>query len=542
MTFSEYKQQLLEYLHCEKELAEKDIEIHQSLSDKEKIEQGYLLRGCLVQKQIDDCYELLASENNSKLRSGDRVVMISPNNGVKNYATIVENFFDHITITTDAKLSYDTAYDIIITEAVFLDPLIQLIERVEEGLSGSFYIEELAGIQEPDAAGSRSIDYDTLTFQQSFNEAQSEAIRNALLRPSVYCIQGPPGTGKTDVLSHIAKSFSERGDEVLIVSNTHQAVNNALNKISRFNVPLVKIGETLKAQGLQDTVALAKTYNAYLKMRGKKRRRTNGTVIGMTLHAAIVNLGLRLTGFSPSVILVDEAGQIPLTFGAALGLLGTSSIILIGDDRQMPPIFHPGLAGHPLSVSIFTHISNLYPQLRTVLDTTYRMNKDITAYVSSHFYEPFGITLKSNKIPQYNDSIEIKSLPVVDGVTWEEYNPEESHVAVIRALEYTKKGLEVAIVTPFRKQVNCIREEVKSVYSNEGLENSPIVDTVERLQGQDVDVIIISTSVSSPSYYSQMKSFILEPHRLNVMFSRAKDKVLVVKSDVVEIEKLVLDW
>ena len=66
----------------------------------------------------------------------------------------------------------------------------------------------------------------------------------------------------------------------------------------------------------------------------------------------------------------------------------------------------------------------------------------------------------------------------------------------------------------------------------------PIVDTVERLQGQSVDVIIVSTVVSDESYYQSMKYFILDPHRLNVMFSRSKEKILITKSSIVEIPKL----
>lgn len=536
ITFEDYKQQLLDYLKKEKELTERDIQSHKDLSDEEKIEQGYLVKGCLVSSHVEDCYELTARENNTKLRAGDRVILTRKGSETRVHATIVENFFNSISITTKASLDKSDTYDIHVTEAVLLDPLIQLLEGLEDGASGSYYLRELCRIDAPEDTGYGAIDIQEADIPERLNDAQRTAIKKVLARPTLYCIQGPPGTGKTDILSTIAKNFSEQGKEVLIISNTHQAVNNALNKIAQYqHLPIVKIGETLKAQELSENILATKTYSAYLKTRPKRRRlHENGAIVGMTLHAATINLGLRKSGFSPTVVLVDEAGQIPLSIGAAIGTFGAGSIVFIGDDRQMPPIFHPDLVDDSMSISIFSHLTTMYPSFKTVLDTTYRMNIEITAFVSKHFYEPYGITLKAFRQPNYHPSIEFCDCPTKDGTCWGEYNPEEARMAAEKALEYMKEGLDVAIVTPFRKQVNCIREYATNVFEANGSVGIPLVDTVERLQGQDVDVIIISTSVSDPQYYQQLKSFILETHRLNVMFSRAKEKVIVIKNEIVK--------
>lgn len=534
MIFEEYKEGLLTYLRKEKKLTERDIQNHLDLSDEEKVEQGYLIKGCVVTANDEDCYEFTTTENNTKLRAGDRVLLKREDSKIKISATVVENFFNHISITTTSILDTKSTYDIHVTEAVFLDPVIKILEDMEEGTSGSYYLEELAMIEVPDKTGYSPIHPQQVTLPTRLNSAQKDAIEKVLLCPTLYCIQGPPGTGKTDVLSNIAQIFSEDGREVLIVSNTHQAVNNALNKMAGKNLPLVKIGETLKGQDLANGIALAKNYDAYLKTRSKWARNQKGDIVGMTLHAAIINLGLRKSGFLPSIVLADEAGQIPLAMGATIGKFGAGSIVFIGDDRQMPPIFHHDLANDPLSVSIFTHISRLYPDFKTVLDTTYRMNIEITEWVSKKFYEPHGIILKSFRQPALGNSIETISLSADSN--WQEYNPEEAKVAAQKALEYHQKGMAVAVVTPFRKQVNCIREFIKDEFKKHDITETPLVDTVERLQGQDVDAIIISTSISDPDYYRQMRGFILEPHRLNVMVSRAKEKVIIIKSDIVKIE------
>ena len=92
-------------------------------------------------------------------------------------------------------------------------------------------------------------------------------------------------------------------------------------------------------------------------------------------------------------------------------------------------------------------------------------------------------------------------------------------------------GYDVAIVTPFRKQVNMVYDQWKT---KGGKTKDIFVDTVERLQGQDVDVIILTTSVSDMEYYKDNYLFLLNEQRMNVMISRAKLKVIIIKSPIVD--------
>lgn len=62
-------------------------------------------------------------------------------------------------------------------------------------------------------------------------------------------------------------------------------------------------------------------------------------------------------------------------------------------------------------------------------------------------------------------------------------------------------------------------------------EKMPLINTVECLQGQDVEIIILSFVLNAR--YGSMEAqlpFVLEKHRLNVMISRAKSKVLLLMS------------
>lgn len=550
-SFTEFRNDILRYLRCEKEYYEEDIKANEGLSDAQKIEIGLLIDKAIISSAMPPFYVLSVSENNTKLRPGDKVMLVQNNKKIE--VRIVENSESFLTIESVQQLYETEPYRIEVHEFVVLDPLIQLAEQIEDGASGSFWMELLAGLEQPIKDGYKPIDfYSVNTIPMSLNEDQCECCKNVLKRPTFYCLQGPPGTGKTDVLATLANTYSSQGYEVLIISNTHQAVNNALNKIYSINhqLPIIKIGEELKGEGLDKGIVVAKTYNAYLssrKQNKKKKKEKSHDILGMTFHAAVINLGLRTNRFLPSIILVDEAGQIPLAQGALIGALGSGTVVLIGDDLQMPPIFHEKLVSDALSVSIFAYLSSLYPEFKNVLKVTYRMNDEITETVSKKFYQPYGITLKASDFSAHR-TLEINSscgdkridnilksaqsihqIDVSKYDSWQDENHEEANfisLLVKSALNSGIKKQNIAVITPYRRQVKIIRQFVISALGSN--RDIPLIDTVERLQGQDVDLIIISLSITDKLYWKQQEQFVLNPNRLNVMLSRAKKKVIIV--------------
>ena len=99
------------------------------------------------------------------------------------------------------------------------------------------------------------------------------------------------------------------------------------------------------------------------------------------------------------------------------------------------------------------------------------------------------------------------------------------------AKEAINNGFKInqfAIITPYRRQVKAIREAVINAIGVTCNSHLPLIDTVERLQGQDVDMIVLSTSITDPTYFSSQRDFILNLNRLNVMISRAKMKVVIL--------------
>ena len=81
--------------------------------------------------------------------------------------------------------------------------------------------------------------------------------------------------------------------------------------------------------------------------------------------------------------------------------------------------------------------------------------------------------------------------------------------------------------------MRLIRSKVHEVLEQEA---APLIDTVERLQGQDVECIIISFATSDSNYIAGVKSFLFNPNRINVMLSRAKTKVVIYACKEIQME------
>lgn len=540
MSFEEYKKQILDYLNKEKSLYEEDIRANMSLSDPEKVEAGLLIKSVKVVQKEDDGYILSTSENQTKLRPGDRVTLVS--NDCRRFSgKVIENGTSTIILESPVHMENGQTYRLEVNEFVLLDPLISLIDSIELGMPGSDFIEILGGARKPESVGLLPID-NVPPMPERLNKSQRTACEEIIKCPTMFCLQGPPGTGKTDVLATLANIFAMNDCQVLILAKTHQAVNNALNKVKN-SYPrndVHKIGEELKAIDLDKAIDNFPTYNEYIKSR-KKTGQSDRDVVGMTLQGAIVNLGLRHKGFLPYVVLIDEAGQIPLTEAACIGAFGAATIVFIGDEKQMPPIFHEKQTSDPLSISVFEYLCKEFPDFKQMLDVTYRMNEEITQYVSSRYYDnkltasEYSKDRHLNLTPKSKDerinellapSPSIVRINVSEELHTDE-NEEEASFITDLVQESIADGMaaeDIAVITPFRRQVLCIREHLRNAIQG----NIPLIDTVERLQGQDVDMIIISCTTTNEEYYLKNVAFLENPNRWNVMISRAKKKVIII--------------
>ena len=82
----------------------------------------------------------------------------------------------------------------------------------------------------------------------------------------------------------------------------------------------------------------------------------------------------------------------------------------------------------------------------------------------------------------------------------------------------------MGVVAPHNAQKSLIKSFVP---------NEVEVDTVERFQGGERDVVLMSATVSDPSYIEQEKDFLLNLNRLNVALSRMKKKLIVIVPETI---------
>ena len=539
----QFKQSLLKYLFVEKTFEDEDAEKQKMMSDEEKIENDLLLVGATVVSQDENIYELNVPDNYSKLRVGDKVILNDIHLASSFDATITDVFFDTITVMCDKQLDISSSFTIEQKSPQLINTLISCLEGIYSGIPGAAFLRLLSGEEPFEKEDFLKVNVDDIPnfdkITELMNAEQLNAVSNMLEYPPVHVLQGPPGTGKTLVLAATAIATAHMNREVVVIANTHHAVNNALKKIKSIDKKstVIKVGSLLKAEELDDTVIKFSTFKEYYEFSYKNRKKKrSGHIIGLTIWGALTYLGLRHHAhFRPYHALIDEASLMPLSLATILGKTAPS-VCLFGDSRQMQPIFRSELEQNIMSKSILDYCAeNIEGVTVDVLHTTYRMNNEITECVSKAFYEPYGIRLVSseisseNRLEYHGNSESLQWINIETECEYLEENREEAECVSNIVKELLSIGLnhnDIAVVTPFRKQVSLIRSMTRNIVAEDDM---PLIDTVERLQGQDVDCVIISFVKTSASNVD----FIFNPNRLNVMISRAKRKVFIITSNEV---------
>ena len=541
MEMEQFKQSLLKYLFVEKTFEDEDAEKQKMMSDEEKIENDLLLVGATVVSQDENIYELNVPDNYSKLRVGDKVILNDIHLASSFDATITDVFFDTITVMCDKQLDISSSFTIEQKSPQLINTLISCLEGIYSGIPGAAFLRLLSGEEPFEKEDFLKVNVDDIPnfdkIKELMNAEQLNAVSNMLEYPPVHVLQGPPGTGKTLVLAATAIATAHMNREVVVIANTHHAVNNALKKIKSIDKKstVIKVGSLLKAEELDDTVIKFSTFKEYYEFSYKNRKKKrSGHIIGLTIWGALTYLGLRHHAhFRPYHALIDEASLMPLSLATILGKTAPS-VCLFGDSRQMQPIFRSELEQNIMSKSILDYCAeNIEGVTVDVLHTTYRMNNEITECVSKAFYEPYGIRLVSseisseNRLEYHGNSESLQWINIETECEYLEENREEAECVSNIVKELLSIGLnhnDIAVVTPFRKQVSLIRSMTRNIVAEDDM---PLIDTVERLQGQDVDCVIISFVKTSASDVD----FIFNPNRLNVMISRAKRKVFIITSN-----------
>ncbi len=372
------------------------------------------------------------------------------------------------------------------------------------------------------------------------NEQQAEALAMAYASDLAYLIQGPPGTGKTLVLARLAQLLAEDGERVLITAFTHRAINNALNKLHDLALrqdatpaTTVKIGRPLRADDLK--VENYETFEA-----SPLPELTGAYIVGATPFATRTN---RLKGVEFDTVIFDEASQITLPL-AIMGMLAARRFIFVGDHRQLPPVLATRHGDALLRDSVFGTLADR--GFDTMLEETYRLNAELAAWPSAQFYDDRLVSSAGaagrrifyqrppERLSDILDPEEPKVFVDLGHRNATTRSDAEASLAVDLILELLACGTlpqEIGVVTPYRAQGRAIRGLLRRAMPEEpARRRAVVIDTVERMQGQERDVVIVSLTTSNPTFASEVADFLFQPERLNVAITRPRSKLIILGS------------
>ena len=508
---------------------------------QERVAKGWAIEGLRVEHFDKGFARFVCATNNSRFREGD-LVILHRNNPRDEDAL-------HFDLQYDGELELDASLIRGNQVSLFANPDGWIMDQ-DWFDSSPFYLSALDIVADSHLGRSiilpllqstltPRIDYARyerareVLKNSGLNESQIESVAMSYAADLLHLIQGPPGTGKTLMLAHLAKLLVQDGLRVFVTALTHRAIHNALNKIPKVDadIAVCKIGEERHAGDLQ--VANFETFDE-----SRFGENKGGYVVGATPFAL---QSQRLENVEFDVVLFDEASQITLPL-AIMGMLAGSKYIFIGDENQLPPVTISSEADIK-QISIFDYLSGRGNE--TMLNITYRLNDVLTDWPSRTFYHN---ELKSSQdaaprrlhlSPEVTrwDFVLDPDAPAVfldlchHGTTVRSRIEANTVVELILSLLMREVAPEdIGVVVPYRAQSRLIRSLLRHIIEDEDTLKKLVVDTVERMQGQERDVIIVSFATSNPKFAAQMANFLFQPQRLNVAVTRPRTKLILVGS------------
>jgi uncharacterized protein len=367
---------------------------------------------------------------------------------------------------------------------------------------------------------------------------EAATLRCLAMDESMLFIQGPPGAGKTHTSAHVILALIAAGKRVGVTSNSHKAINNLLTKLEE-----IAAAEGVTFNGVKK--CSAQDHDSFL----------NGDLIEDTTDNETVELGgwhvIGGTAYlfaRPEMagmvdyLFVDEAGQVSL--GNMLAMAGaTRNIVLVGDQMQLAqPIqgAHPGESGQSALDYFLQGEATIAPDKGILLDTSWRMHPSICSFISDAVYDgrlrahpdcgrqqlvlddPAHPALKQHGLSivemahqscsQSSEEEALATRELIDDLIGTEFVDRDGNAGTI--------GLyNILVVAPYNAQVNLLRSR---------LPDGARVGTVDKFQGQEAEVVIVSLATSTPEDLPRHVEFFYSKNRLNVAISRARTLAIVL--------------
>lgn len=435
----------------------------------------------------------------------------------------------------------------------------------------------LLGLKEPDSSYTGDIISDL-----SIEEKQKTVLEKAIAAEDYFLIVGPPGTGKTSVFARnlIQHYYTNTKNNILIIAYTNRAVDElceAINQAFECNehecTDYIRIGTELSCgenyrHRLLQNIAQGVKNREELRNILKQQRIFIGTLAAVLSRPEIFDI----KQFQISII--DEASQI--LEPQIIGLLPKiGKFIMIGDHKQLSTITlqdkSKTIVDNPQLniIELYNCDESLFERLfricrkrewENAYDTLVyqgRMHSEIAEFPNKYFYngllkpiskwqsESLALSVSDNVSDIYQKIISENRIAFIsyeehfNNALSDKVNYEEAKIAVSLSEAilkvYKADGLcfdeqkSLGIITPYRNQIALIKHKLEETGIPE-LRNI-MVDTVERFQGSQRDIIIMSFCMNKPyqlSFFSNMNIDGTVDRKLNVALTRARQQLFMI--------------
>ena len=425
----------------------------------------------------------------------------------------------------------------------------------------------------------------TLTLTRDYgNQYINDIVLKAKQAEELFMLVGPPGTGKTSqALSCMVREFYDGSSDILIASYTNRAVDEICQTLERLpeKPAYIRIGSE-QSCAQQYRHRLLKNVISHCQKRDEIHSVIESTHIIVGTIASLTSRKelYRMKRFSTAII--DEASQILESQFAGLiaattptGESAIGKFIMIGDTKQLPAVVtQPAQLSRvksrrllaagisDLSMSLFERLYQWYFKhpiegITATLNRQGRMHPIVGNFANKHFYagllDCVPLPHQCEELPYkifdhcniYQRTLATRRTAFIVTDKCKEERPKSNRAEAHTIAEFVKAHYElckanniecilsedIGVIVPFRNQIAMVMNEIAKLqlpYCED-----IIIDTVERFQGSQKDIILFGTTISEPDEISMLSSIAIDAdgnsidRKLNVAVTRARKQMFV---------------
>jgi len=432
----------------------------------------------------------------------------------------------------------------------------------------------------------------SITLSRSYHPSYDGVLLQAKQALDYYLLVGPPGTGKTSMALRymVEEELSTRGTAVLLMAYTNRAVDEICAMLEEAGIDYLRLGNEYSADPRFKSHLLGEAVKRQPRLQDMRRlisetRVLTGTTSMLMARPFIFSIK------SFSLAIVDEASQIlePNIIGLLTAHRAESGgvernviqkFILVGDHKQLPAVVQQGESESVVSSEALRDIClddcrhSLFERLLRwerkcgrqdfvgVLRSHGRMHPEVAAFPCQEFYaqerlKPVPLAHQRERKLHYADiglhdeldealrkhrMLFIPSPMCRRPDVSDKVNEAEAAIVaeLLRRIRLMTGGRfdpnkTVGVIVPYRNQIAVIRKEIEKLGVAE-LE-AVSIDTVERYQGSQREVIIYSFTVQNPwqlefltvNCFSENGRTI--DRKLNVAMTRARRQMIITGNE-----------